>query len=124
MLGHAEEWFYSGLAGINFDLSRPSDQQIEIKPSVLDGITSVDASYDSVFGTITSRWNIQGNSFILDVTIPPGTNATVVIPRNNITENGKTLRNAEGVTVLQIGTDSAIVQIESGRYRFEASRVE
>jgi alpha-L-rhamnosidase len=122
MLGHAEEWFYSGLAGINFDLSRPSGQQIEIKPSVLPGITSVDASYDSVWGTITSHWNTQGNSFILDVTIPPGTDATVVIPGNAITESGKALGNAEGVAVLQIGSDSTVVKIKSGRYRFEPSR--
>ena len=58
-LGHAEDWFYSGLAEINFDLSHPPSQQIEIKPSVLSGIGSVDASYDSVLGKITSRWNTK-----------------------------------------------------------------
>jgi hypothetical protein len=32
MLGHAEEWFYRGLAGIDFDLSRPEEQWLRIRP--------------------------------------------------------------------------------------------
>ena len=34
MLGHAEEWFYRGLAGIDVDMSRPDSRQIVILSSL------------------------------------------------------------------------------------------
>ena len=38
MLGHAEEWFYRGLAGINFNLSRSKDERIVIHPTIVGDI--------------------------------------------------------------------------------------
>ena len=33
MLGGAEEWFYRGLGGIDFDMSRAKDERITIRPA-------------------------------------------------------------------------------------------
>jgi alpha-L-rhamnosidase len=94
MLGHAEEWFYRGLAGIDFDLSRAPDERIRIEPAPVDGISSASASFESVLGRVESRWVRHGNTLSMDVTVPPGASATVLFPagfQNAIPESGHAL---------------------------------
>ncbi len=80
MLGHAEEWFYRGLAGIDFDLSRPPGAQIEIRPAVPGDLHSVSATFHSALGTIASAWTRTGDVLRMDITLP--TRARIVIPAN------------------------------------------
>ena len=79
MLGHAEEWFYRSLAGIDFDLSRPPGQQIVLRPTPVGDITSARATYRSVLGAIVSSWKIAGGKFLYDVEIPANASATVYL---------------------------------------------
>jgi hypothetical protein len=79
MLGHAEEWFYRSLAGIDFDLSRPVGQQIVLRPTVAGDIASARASYRSVVGAIVSSWKIAGGKLLYDVEIPVNMSATVYL---------------------------------------------
>jgi hypothetical protein len=79
MLGHAEEWFYRSLAGIDFDLSRPRGQQIVLRPRVVGDITSARASFHSVLGTIVSSWKIEDGKFVYDVEVPANASATVYV---------------------------------------------
>jgi hypothetical protein len=80
MLGHAEEWFYRGLAGIDFDLSRPEGHQLIIKPSPVGNLTSAAATYSSVLGKITSQWTNSAGVFKLTVDIPPNLTAIIKLP--------------------------------------------
>lgn len=80
MMGHVKEWFTKYLAGISavdvgYDV-------IEVKPSVLDGLTSVSGTIDSVHGKITSEWvnEVEKGMFTLKLTIPVGVTAKVLIP--------------------------------------------
>ncbi len=82
MLGHAEEWFYRGLAGINFDLNRPADQRILIEPTPVGDVKTASASYESILGKVSSNWSRTGNILHMAVIIPPGTTATVLFPEN------------------------------------------
>jgi alpha-L-rhamnosidase len=132
MLGDAEEWFYSGLAGIDFDLSRPPGKQIEIHPSLVGNIASAQASFDSALGLIESHWACpvraqlgaggeKDGECTLDVTIPVGAVAEVRIPsptETTITESGKALNHAIGVKSVRREKDAVICRIESGKYSF------
>src|SRR6202034_531690 len=60
MLGHAEEWFYRGLAGIDVDLSRPESRQIEIHPAFLAKVPAAQAEVHTVLGTVESSWTREG----------------------------------------------------------------
>lgn len=71
MLGHAEEWFYRGLAGIAFDLSRPQNERIRIQPAPVGDIRTASASFTSMFGLIKSQWWREQNTLRMEVTIPP-----------------------------------------------------
>jgi hypothetical protein len=78
MLGHAEEWFYRGLAGIDFDLSRPTPERIRIHPAAPAPLQSAQATFHSKLGLIRSAWHRQANTLTLDITVP--TTSTLTLP--------------------------------------------
>jgi hypothetical protein len=96
MLGHIEEWFYSGLAGIAPDPAGVAFDKIIIRPQPVGDLTWVEAHYDSVRGRIATRWQIDGGDFTLNVRLPPNTAATVYMP----------------------GPEAAVFKIESGEHQF------
>ena len=61
MLGHAEEWFYRGLAGIDVDLSRPESRQIAIRPAFLAKVPEAQAEVHTVLGIVESSWTREGD---------------------------------------------------------------
>jgi len=80
MLGHAQSWFYEHLAGIQVDLTRPSPDQITIRPSPVGDVTWVKASYQSIFGPVACHWQRQLTTFHLELSLPPNVRATVQMP--------------------------------------------
>lgn len=121
MLGDAEQWFYRGLAGLNFDLARPKGEQIVFRPEMVCGIRSARASYDSVQGKVAIRWWRSAAKTEIDVTVPVGETALVYVPgkdRGAVTESGKPVMEARGVRwVRSVGKDQEF-RVESGKYRF------
>jgi alpha-L-rhamnosidase len=125
MLGHAEEWFYRGLGGIDFNMSRESDRQIWIHPQVVGNIRSTSAEYDSVLGPIGSSWHLLGDELHVDISIPPGATATVSLPvgfRGDVRESGRSLKGDPGVLSVDEKSDSVSCVIGSGNYHFSARR--
>jgi alpha-L-rhamnosidase len=80
MLGHIMEWFYAGLAGIKQARDGVGYNKIEIRPQPVGDITLVAASYLSPYGEISSKWSKNGDLFILDISIPANTTATIYLP--------------------------------------------
>ena len=80
MLGGAEEWFYRGLGGIDFDMSRSVDERITIRPAKVDGVAWVKCGYKSVLGEIRSEWRREDGTTSMDIAIPPGATATLILP--------------------------------------------
>ena len=76
--GSIGDWMYEKLAGIN--PAKPGYKEIRIQPGFIKGITSVDASFDSVYGTIRSAWSCRDGKITVDVTIPANTTAEVYLP--------------------------------------------
>jgi len=125
MLGHAEEWFYRGLAGIDFDLSRERDRRIWIHPQVAGQVGSAEATYHSALGPINSRWRREGDSLSLDVVIPAGATATVSLPPEfgrEILESGRRLRGDDGVLSVDENAGGVSCVVGSGTYHFTARR--
>jgi hypothetical protein len=121
MLGHAEEWFYRGLAGIDFDLSRPIASRILIRPSLVIGTREAFARYDSVLGKIVSHWSRNATDVTLDITIPPGSSATIYLPTNmseSVRESGRPLRLATGVQSIAVEDGMLKCIAGSGEYHF------
>ena len=92
MLGHAEEWFYRGLAGIDVDLSRPESRQITIRPAFLAKVPEAQAELHTVLGNVKSSWTRKGTKVVWRVRIPVGSHAIVVLPHAaaEVSMNGET----------------------------------
>lgn len=69
---------YEKLAGIT--PAKPGYQEIRIQPMFIQGITGVDASFDSAYGIIRSAWSCKDGKITVDVTIPANTTAEVYLP--------------------------------------------
>jgi alpha-L-rhamnosidase len=121
------EWMINDLAGIQSDgvgyqkiIIHPHPpspgSNIERKP-----IDWVKAHYDSIHGRIASEWRRTEKQFELTVEIPANTTATVYLPASatdKITESGKPLAKAEGVTFLRQEGNWAVLAVESGKFHF------
>jgi hypothetical protein len=121
MLGHAEEWFYRGLAGIDFDLSRPVSSRIVIRPSLVAGTRSAFARYDSVLGRIVSQWSRNATDVTLDITIPPGSSATIYLPTNmseSVRDSGRPLHLTTGIESIAVEDGRVRCVAGSGEYHF------
>lgn len=68
------------MAGIEADPDAPGFRHALIRPRPGGRLTWVKASYDSLYGTISSEWRLEGGEFVLDVRIPAGASANVIVP--------------------------------------------
>jgi hypothetical protein len=78
MLGHIEDWFYAGLAGI-----RPQDpglRHIAIQPQAAGDLTWVKARWETFRGPVAVEWKREGEKFHLHLALPPGMTADVLLP--------------------------------------------
>ena len=122
MLGGAEEWFYRGLGGIDFDLSRPvKAERITIRPAVVEGVGWVRCSYESKVGKIESDWKKEGSALAMEVTVPAGETATVWVPAADgamVMEGASPAEKTAGVTFVHRLGDAIEYRVASGSYHF------
>lgn len=76
--GSIGDWLYEKLAGIQN--VEPGYKVLKIEPKFIKGITSVDATFESVYGTIRSAWCCQDGKITVDVTVPANTQAYIKLP--------------------------------------------
>ena len=123
MLGHAEEWLYRGLAGINPDPAGPGFKKFIVKPQPQTGLTSVDVQYHSIRGVIASSWQRGATGLTMNVAVPVNTTATIYVPTANaagVTEGGLPVASAPGVTSVSQMAGTVVLQVGSGHYTFAA----
>jgi len=124
MLGHIMEWFYSNLAGIECDPDSIAFKKIIIHPTPVGDVTWAKASYESARGQIASSWKREGDRFTLDVTIPPGTTATVYLPAAaaaSVREGDSPADHTAGVAFVREAPGEAVYTIDSGSYQFQST---
>jgi alpha-L-rhamnosidase len=129
--GSVGEYLMSCVAGIEPDVENPGYARFFVNPRAGLQIPAAGASYHSIRGTIESDWRIDGDRFLLDVTVPPNTGATVVIPALSVEavkEGGKSVLEA-APDVLPIGYEKGLpgaefagrasFDVRAGKYHFE-----
>jgi hypothetical protein len=121
MLGGAEEWFYRALGGIDFDMSRSKDERITIRPAMVDGVTWVKCGYKSTLGKIESDWKQEGGATSIDVAIPPGATATLILPVKmtpSAPENGLPKGRGPQLTEMRRDGEVVVYRATRGLYHF------
>jgi alpha-L-rhamnosidase len=121
------DWMYRVMAGIEIDPEAPGYKHILIQPQPGGGFTSVHAEHNTMYGTLTSAWELTDAGFSLAVEVPPNTHATVQLPHAqlaNVMEAGHPLSTAEGIRAARQEGDLAVLEIGSGHYNFAVSHAQ
>ena len=80
-LGSVISFLHTHVAGIRLDQDVPAYRRFRIAPVPGGSLTWAKAALDSPYGRIESAWRIADErSFELEVVVPPGTNADVLLP--------------------------------------------
>jgi alpha-L-rhamnosidase len=119
--GAVGDWMYRVMAGIDIDDAAPGYKHILIQPQPGGAFTVVKASHMSMYGEVVSAWTLKDGLFELNVDIPANTHATVRLPKaqlSGVTESGRPVATADGITGEKQDGDSAVVEVGSGQYRF------
>ena len=117
LLGDLLIWYYEDLAGIKNHPESIAFKKLLMEPKFPEGLTHVDASYNSVRGEIKSKWSKENGKFNWEITIPSNTSAVIKLPKDLI------VITPEGEGVLNASSSSQGVEIElgSGTYHLEGT---
>lgn len=121
--GAIGDWMYRTAAGIQTVEEAPGYKQIIIAPQPGEGLTWAEGSLETLYGTVSSKWNKSENgAYTLDVTIPPNTTANIRLPdtsaESKVTESGASLSEAAGINAVHAAADGLTITAGSGSYQF------
>lgn len=77
-LGAVADWMHRTIGGLT--PTEPGYRRMEIHPRPGGGLTHAQARHLTPYGMAESAWKIADGKFDLDVTIPPNTDAQVILP--------------------------------------------
>ena len=119
-------WMYSDMAGIDYDTENAGFKHFTLTPAPNALIPTVNASYDSPYGTIVSNmsYNYNGNEWNYEAQVPANTTATINVPvedMNKLTVNGKSateLTSADGIEFVAYENKVATFNAVAGTFNF------
>lgn len=95
------------MGGINPDEANPGYKHVFIQPQLVKGISWVNAAKETPFGMLEVKWEKTDVSFTLDLSIPVGCKATVLLPVK-----------AKSVSINDVKSDKLDqLEMQSGNYR-------
>ncbi len=118
MMGQIEEWFYKSLAGITFDPENPGYKHFFLQPELGGDMEFVEASYESIYGTIVSKWKRNCEKVLFEFSIPVNTSATIKLPITNFSKISLNQQKFEKYTA---EASKTIFELGSGDYIIEVS---
>jgi len=130
MFGSVGSWLYKALAGINLAPGSAGFEKIRIAPQTVRDLRYAAGSTRTVRGDVSSSWSRDERSMQLEVVIPVGSEAEVVIPRFNLENvvikegdqvvwDGQGYRaGVQGIRSVEKAQTSFLIKIGSGRYAF------
>jgi alpha-L-rhamnosidase len=130
MFGSVGSWLYKALAGINLAPGTTGFESVLIQPQMVRDLTHASGSTRSVRGEVACAWSRTERSIRVEVTIPFGAEAEVVIPKLGIrniliTEGGRMIWAKDGFVAGTDGIAGAVdkdgairIKTGGGRYIF------
>jgi alpha-L-rhamnosidase len=124
MFGGGLVWFYRNLAGMQADPREPGYRHIIFKPQAVKELDYVTYTNNTPYGEGGITWKNQEGVFLMDITVPVSSLATVHVPAKDpsqITEGGVATDQAKGVTFKEMKDGYVLFEVESGSYQFRVS---
>jgi len=82
MFGEIGGWFFKGLGGIFPDPEQPGFKNILLRPNFIRELKQFEASHQSPYGMIISKWEVKGKNITYEVVVPANSTATLYLPEN------------------------------------------
>ncbi len=121
LLGDLLIWYYENMAGIKSNPDTPGFKQIIMKPDFNAGLIFVNASYESIYGTIKSDWKKNKNTLEWKISIPANSSAVVYLPTANASDvkvnKGKVSKN------YKIENNKLVLELPSGTYEINVNNI-
>ena len=99
MFGEIGAWFFKGLGGIFPDPAFPGFKHIILRPNFIRQLDRFNASFQSPYGIIESKWEWNDNQVFYEVTVPANSYATIYLPES-----------IEG---------DKVIELKAGKYSFQ-----
>jgi alpha-L-rhamnosidase len=113
--GAIGEWLYTYVAGIRMDEQNPAYKHFYLAPQPGGGLTHAKAEFKSVYGKISSNWEISEGNFNYQIEIPANTTAAVTLPGAKLEAMNLSAAMQKGA--VQRG-DVVELKLGSGSYTF------
>ena len=126
--GSVGEWLFRYLAGIDTAEDGPGYAHVVVRPfpGCAGGeLSQVTGTYESIRGRIISAWRVTPTAFELCLDVPANSRATVHLPADGVeavTELGRPLAQAEGVSGVRRGPGRVVCEVGAGSYSFNVAR--
>lgn len=130
MFGSVGSWLYKALAGINLAPGATGFERILVQPQMVRDLLHASGSTVTVRGEVACAWSRTERAIRVEVTVPGGSEAEVVIPKLNLRnvkvgEGGKTIWMGDKFIVGTAGISGAVdkdgairIKTGGGRYVF------
>ncbi len=123
--GAIGDWMYRNIGGIQSLAAYPGYKQVRIAPLPNARMSNASTSLSVPYGLVKTDWRVVGDSFLLNVIIPPNTQAEVVMPTGHpasIRINGTPMSGSKDLLSTPNQSESGTVKINigSGEWVFSA----
>ncbi|SBV97371.1 alpha-L-rhamnosidase [uncultured Dysgonomonas sp.] len=120
-------WMYNYSLGIERDEAYPGFKHFILKPEPDPSgeMTYAKGYYDSMYGRIESFWEIRGDAYHYQFSIPANTSATLCLKASSadkVTEGGKPLSSLKGVKCLKSDNGYMVFELQSGDYHIQVRK--
>ena len=118
-------WMVNYSLGIQRDENEPGFKRFILQPTPdpTGKMTFAKGYYDSMYGRISSSWKVDSGILTYSAVVPPNTMATLLLPASSvktITESGKGVEKAAGVTFVGYENGKGVYKLTSGHYEFRS----
>jgi len=120
--GAVGAWLVNYSLGIERDEPGFQHFVLQPQPDFSGHLKNARGYYDSSYGKIESAWSIGKTNWSYHAVLPANTRAMLYLPMRKgarVFENGKYLKDGEGITFIKYENGCGIYQLESGSYQFD-----
>jgi alpha-L-rhamnosidase len=76
--GGCGEWMMGYLVGLRPE--SPGFKTIRVQPVIIPGLDFAEGSFETPYGTVSNRWQRDGDSIQMEVIVPPNSDGRVIVP--------------------------------------------
>jgi alpha-L-rhamnosidase len=109
-------WFYQAVGGIVPDEDIPAYQKVLIQPQIPSGVTWAKTFKETPYGKLVVNWMLKGQKMQLEIEIPVGIDAGVVLP------SGIKKYRIGGKEYDLSGGNTSVINVKSGKYKISYIR--